>query len=261
MYGICLLHNTIVKANPYHVSEIVNQLLFGEIYKINQTEGSWTYVTSMYDHYKGWIQNLQITPLSDSEFEGLNTKVVSIAASFNQLIHYNGMQFAIPMGSTLPNFDPIKQQGTIAEQTYQYKGKVVAAKPSGNLGKQIVLYAKKYLNAPYLWGGRSPFGIDCSGFTQVCAKLCGLPLLRDAYQQAEQGFTVPHLSAAQVGDLAFFSSDSQIERITHVGIICGKQKIIHAAGKVHIATLKEQGIWNEQDQSISHFIRTIKRVF
>ena len=114
-----------------------------------------------------------------------------------------------------------------------------------------------YLNAPYLWGGRSPFGIDCSGFTQMVFKLCGIKLLRDAYQQAEQGYLINLLDEAHAGDLVFF--DNEEGRITHTGILLPNNRIIHASGKVRIDTLDHHGIYNSETRRYSHKLRLIKR--
>ena len=125
---------------------------------------------------------------------------------------------------------------------------------SGN----IVTQAQIFLNAPYLWGGRSPFGIDCSGFTQLVYKLCGIQLKRDANQQAEQGETITFLQESKAGDLAFFENSDG--RIVHVGIILDNNKIIHASGKVRIDKIDHQGIFNEEKKNYSHNLRLIKRI-
>ena len=118
--------------------------------------------------------------------------------------------------------------------------------------------AYTFINAPYLWGGRSPLGIDCSGFTQVVYKLAGQKLQRDAYQQADQGITLGFIEEAEAGDLAFFDNDEG--KIIHVGILLGQGKIIHASGKVRIDRIDHQGIFNEETGKYSHKLRIIKRI-
>ncbi|MNL48577.1 Gamma-D-glutamyl-L-lysine endopeptidase [compost metagenome] len=117
---------------------------------------------------------------------------------------------------------------------------------------------KMFLNAPYLWGGRSILGIDCSGFTQVCYKILGIKLKRDAYQQADQGELVSFINEGKLGDLAFF--DNAEGRITHVGILINSHQIIHASGRVRIDSIDHQGIFNEETQQYSHKLRIIKRI-
>ncbi|MCY7361282.1 MAG: C40 family peptidase, partial [Ignavibacteria bacterium] len=123
---------------------------------------------------------------------------------------------------------------------------------------QITEIALKYLNAPYLWGGRSPYGIDCSGFTQMVYKFFGIRLKRDAYQQAEQGRTIDYIDHTQTGDLAFFHNEDG--KIKHVGIILQHKKIIHASGCVRIDSIDHHGIYNHDKKTYSHNLRFFKRI-
>ena len=118
--------------------------------------------------------------------------------------------------------------------------------------------AQSLLNVPYQWGGRSPMGMDCSGFTQVVFKILGKKLLRDAWQQAEQGVLVNFIEEIQPGDLVFF--DNEEGRIIHVGIALANHKIIHASGCVRIDNLDHHGIYNTETRKYSHNLRIIKRV-
>ena len=123
---------------------------------------------------------------------------------------------------------------------------------------KLVENALMYLNAPYLWGGRSPLGIDCSGFTQMVYRLQGVDLPRDAYQQAEVGTTLSFVEESEAGDLAFF--DNNEERITHVGIILENNHIIHASGKVRIDRIDQQGIFKKELGTHTHKLRLIKSI-
>ena len=123
----------------------------------------------------------------------------------------------------------------------------------------IVKYSLLYLNAPYLWGGRTLFGIDCSGLSQIVYSLCGYRIPRDAYQQAEEGINVEFVELTEPGDLAFF--DNEEGKITHVGIVTEPGKIIHASGKVRIDSLDQQGIFNKELGKYTHKLRVIKRIF
>ena len=117
----------------------------------------------------------------------------------------------------------------------------------------------RYLNAPYLWGGRSPFGIDCSGFTQLVFKFAGIKLQRDAYQQGGQGSIINFIEEVQPGDLAFFSNDEGA--IIHVGIMLKDNRIIHSSGKVRIDKIDHFGIYNAETKKHSHLLKLIKRMF
>ena len=159
-------------------------------------------------------------------------------------------------GSSLPH---VASDGQFTIDSTNYKLQSTATKPSHNsFAQEILQVAKFYLNAPYLWGGRSVFGIDCSGFTQIVFKQFNLYLHRDAYQQAQQGELINFLEEAKTGDLAFF--DNSDGHITHVGIIIDNNKIIHASGKVRIDFIDSQGIFNHELQRYTHTLRIIKRI-
>ncbi len=114
------------------------------------------------------------------------------------------------------------------------------------------------MNAPYLWGGKTPFGIDCSGFTQMVYKLNGHALLRDASEQASQGIALSFIEESEPGDLAFF--DNSEGQIIHVGIIMEDNHIIHAHGKVRIDRLDHSGIYNIDKKIHTHKLRVIKKI-
>jgi len=115
-----------------------------------------------------------------------------------------------------------------------------------------------YLHAPYVWGGRSPFGIDCSGFTQMAYKIAGIQLLRDASQQATQGETISFISDARPGDLLFFDDEEGF--ITHTGILMPDSRVIHASGRVRVDKVDHQGIFDQESGKYTHKLRLIKKI-
>jgi cell wall-associated NlpC family hydrolase len=160
----------------------------------------------------------------------------------------------IAIGSTLPFYDNGKF--VIGDKQFSHNGLTT----NGSKNKENIVHnAMMFLNAPYLWGGRSPLGIDCSGFTQIAYKLQGIEIPRDAYQQAEIGTTLSFVEESEPGDLAFF--DNNEGKITHVGIILKDNFIIHASGKVRIDRIDQQGIFNAEEKKHTHKLRLIKSVF
>ena len=272
--GICTYGTLPLRAEPAHRSEMTNQLLLGDIYSIVEEQRDWCRIITQHDGYTAWLNRSQVRPLDATQYPTLLTEPIQhVALDVMRTIIAPNRRLIVPLGSTLPYYDVQKHSFELGGQSYRYMGKVraiskpklemanVANKPENTLfRRQILQFAKKYLSTPYLWGGRSPWGIDCSGFTQVCAKLCGVALYRDAYQQAEQGTPVNDLSQAEMGDLAFFSPDKLTQRITHVGIIGEKRQIIHASGEVRIDIIDNNGILNAQTQQYSHYLRTIRRL-
>jgi cell wall-associated NlpC family hydrolase len=181
-----------------------------------------------------------------------------LAAGLAQpLLHKNsGSSLTLVQGSTLPflrgrNF-------SLESQEYEYTGDHILPAPEQISAAGLMASARAYLNAPYLWGGRTAFGIDCSGFTQMVFKLNGFKLLRDAWQQAELGEPLSFVEESHPGDLAFF--DNEEGKITHVGLIIENTQIIHASGKVRIDKLDHYGIFNGDTKKYSHHLRVIKRV-
>lgn len=122
---------------------------------------------------------------------------------------------------------------------------------------EVSRLALSYKDTPYLWGGRSQWGIDCSGFSQLIYSCFDLSLPRDAYQQAEMGQTVDFVSEIRVGDLAFF--DNAEGRITHVGIMLDRDTIIHASAKVRVDRMDTEGIFNAEQNRYTHKLRIVKR--
>jgi len=254
-HAICHLSVVPVRASASDKAEMISQLLFGETVEVLITDEKWAHIKCYLDKYEGWVDVKQLVALSKEDFEKINAASNTYAfdvmsAAINQKSHV-----PVLIGSTLPFFDGMSL--SLAKKKYVFNGQVVK-KDGGTDANQLVKIANKYVNSPYLWGGRSPFGIDCSGFTQVVYKMAGKTLPRDAYQQADLGELIHMVTEAKVGDLAFF--DNEEGKITHVGIVFENQKIIHASGKVRIDKLDHFGIFNEDTGRYSHKLRLIKRL-
>jgi hypothetical protein len=257
MFGIINLSVVPCRREPSDKSEIVTQLLFGEHFEVLESLGTWRRIRNAYDDYDCWLDHKQFLPIEQHTYDILNSTEIFCTNELIQVIteHKTSMLFPVVLGSSLPNFD--NGECAVENNSFIYDGAFV----NGHLPftkNGIVDTAMLYLNAPYLWGGRSPFGIDCSGLTQVVYKLNGIRLKRDAYQQAEQGETLSFVEEAEPGDLAFFDNDEG--RIVHVGIVMDNHKIIHASGKVRIDSFDHQGIYNHEKRDYSHRLRILKRI-
>jgi len=254
--GICILSVVPVHSEPSDKSEIVSQLLFGEMFHVTELIGSWLKIRTVFDDYEGWIDKKQSCLLTADEFAVLNKDNTCVATDIVQLICNKTLNFYFPivMGSSLPSLS--EKNMIIAGYEYAYESECTNTLTKIN-GAKITEYAKQYLNAPYMWGGKTPFGIDCSGLTQVVMKLCGIHISRDAAQQSQQGKAVDFISEAMPGDLAFFENDEN--QIIHTGIILFNQKIIHASGKVRIDEIDHEGIFNNDLHCYTHKLRFIRR--
>lgn len=256
MFGICHLSIVPCRAEPSDRSEMVTQLLFGEYFKILEESASWIKIKIAYDGYECWIGSKQYLPLSGSAFMDYEKHKPIRTAELVQVVRSEEGKFQVPilLGSRLPQFNENKFE--LNKAAYSYEGITNQFYEASR--KSIVENAFLYLNSPYLWGGRSPFGIDCSGFTQLVYALSGLKLFRDAFQQAEHGETLSFLEEAEEGDLAFFDNDEG--RIIHVGIVLKDQQIIHASGQVRVDALDHEGIFNASIQKYTHRLRLLKRI-
>lgn len=254
-YGICLLSHIPCRAEAADSSEMVTQLLFGESYTILEKTEKWVQVKIQHDGYECWICVKQVSPLSDVEFNKIDQNQQVFCTELVQVIQGIEQMQPIVLGSTLLNL--ADEEISIDEKKYAYQGAFSNAELIPTKAK-IIEDAFMYLGAPYLWGGRSPFGIDCSGFTQLVYRMNNINLPRDASQQVEKGKNYSFVEEAEAGDLAFF--DNEEGRITHVGIVLNDGKIIHASGKVRVDKLDHHGIFNEETGKYSHKLRIIKNI-
>jgi len=252
MFGICNLAIIPLRIEPSDRSEIVSQVLFGEHFEILEQFNQWSKIKLQFDDYEGWVDSKQYQIISESEFVQLSEDAIVLNSD---LIEYitgpNNLLLPIPLGSSLS----FLTHSDINTANFNFEG----TKISGIKTKdQILNTAFMYLNAPYLWGGKTPFGVDCSGFTQMVYKLNGYKLLRDASQQALQGESLSFIEESEAGDLAFF--DNEEGKIIHVGIIMDDNYIIHASGKIRIDRLDHLGIYNAETNKHTHKLRVIKKI-
>jgi gamma-D-glutamyl-L-lysine dipeptidyl-peptidase len=246
MIGICTLSNIPLRKEANSRSEMVSTILFGETYNILHQDKEWTHITTLNDMYQGFISTNQISLLQTP----LNDIVVATGYPFTILNTDAGIVMA-PFGAQLP--DTTNDECSINGTTY-----AILSKQEPQSLESVSNLARQFLNVPYLWGGKTAFGIDCSGLVQVVYKAVGVQLPRDAYQQAEMGGDVSFLEEVEPGDLAFF--DNEEGRITHVGLMLSAHQIIHASGKVRIDPIDSYGIMNRETQQYSHKLRIIKRM-
>jgi len=252
MFGICNLAIIPLRAEPNDRSEIVSQVLFGEHFEVLEELKQWRRIRLQYDNYEGWVDSKQFQIISKTAYESLSKEPVVLNGDLIEYISApNNTLLPITFGASLSFLN----HSDINTAQFEFEG----TKASGIQDKSKLLNtAFMYLNSPYLWGGKTPFGIDCSGFTQMVYKLNGYHLLRDASQQATQGEALSFIEESEPGDLAFF--DNKEGNIIHVGIIMENNYIIHASGKVRIDRLDHLGIYNPETQKHTHKLRVIKKI-
>ncbi len=255
-HGVCRLALVSVRKDPSDQSEQVTQLLFGDHYEVTlvSDDKKWTHIRIHADLYEGWISEKQHHSISKEFFEQINHANYKISTDITSSLLYKKSPLTILAGSIVPisNSELFRMEEQFA---FNGESKSLGQKRDFEFLRSI---AFKYLNAPYQWGGKSPFGIDCSGFTQMVFKISGYQLLRDASQQAHHGKKVKSISDALPGDLAFFQNAEG--KVIHVGIVLPDEKIIHASGKVRIDHFMEEGILNSDTKIYTHQLADIRRI-
>jgi cell wall-associated NlpC family hydrolase len=240
-----------LRSGPSHKAEMFSQILFGERYSVIDAIGSWIKIETAFDNSTGWLDadHNHLTP-DDSDDKGfvLNRPLTCFKNDKTPM--------TLEAGCEIYNPDFSNGTFTLAGNTYAVANGF--CKDYVTVNESISETAVRYLNAPYLWGGRIPSGIDCSGFTQLIFKIHGVSIARNSRQQAKEGVPVDFVNAAAPGDLAFF--DDEQGKITHVGMILSSGLVIHASGRVRIDPIDHQGIFKKEINGYSHKLRTIRRI-
>jgi hypothetical protein len=246
-FGYCMVSAAPLRADKKDQSEIVSQLLFGEVVTIEELDAPWMHVTTFADNYSGFVDHKHIRRLTEKEvkrwMDGLSySKSVLRSLSTpwgNQLIY---------RGSFVPQD---VNSFNIGNDNFEWLEEEILS------ASNPIQFAEEYINTPYLWGGKSPFGIDCSGITQVIYRFFDFNLPRDASEQIHHGVEVS-FDEIEAGDLAYFNNSSG--KTTHVGILDGNGGIIHASGHVRKDVFTPDGIYREDIDSITHPLFAIKRL-
>ena len=255
--GICFQAFIPMRREPDERSEMTNQVLYGESFTILESnkKKNFSLIRLDHDNYKGWIDSKTIYPFSGSE------KAIFLSGShevthnpFTILTSQNGsVPLIIGCGSIIRSLkakvlDPTGNDYLTPERQKN--------SGTGDTRNNLMLFGKKLLNIPYLWGGRSSFGFDCSGLCQNLYKQVGINIPRDSVFQSSMGRTISFIEEAQTGDLAFF--DNEDGEIIHAGMIFDKKMILHSSGKVKIDKMDHQGIYSSEQNRYTHRLRLIK---
>ncbi len=259
-YGIAGLSIIPCRSKPKESAEQSTQLLFGEPYEVLDQDRGWVLIRILHDRYEAWIDEAQATPLPEEAHKAIVSERPPRLAIPMTWIPSSDQQYSFPIlyGSPLHServLDKCRKNAFHWPTTGP--GTEVAMPSMAPSVERFLAFAKKFLNAPYLWGGRSLFGIDCSGFVQMTFLLCGLNLARDAKDQVKEGMTINLIEEARAGDLAFFRNTEG--KVHHVGILLTPERIIHASASVRIDPIDHHGIYNVDKKQYTHTLHLIKR--
>ncbi|MCL2596630.1 MAG: C40 family peptidase [Paludibacter sp.] len=257
-FKYCIVTQPVVplRAEDDERSEMVSQLLFGEIVEILKKTDNRLKIRNITDNYIGFCDRRMLTVLSENNFE-TQKKLYAVKISVPIATIYNSenQPITIPYGSTL--WLDEGNNCILNNEKYIYDPAQITDLASVT-SQEIIRNAKKFLFAPYLWGGKTIFGIDCSGLVQLVLENLGINVPRDARRQVETGTEVHTISSAQQGDLAFFENENK--EIVHVGILLNNKQIIHSSACVKIDYIDQKGIISEQTKQYTHKLAIIKRI-
>ncbi len=248
LYGICPLSVVPIRLTADDAGEMISQLLYGEHFKILEHRKRCSRIRLAFDDFEGWVSNRQITVIEEEDYQILensdNLRYSSDLISF--VSEDSGTLLPIVIGSSIQE---------VKSLAHTFEGSTIESKREKF---NLVQTALAYLNAPFLSGGRTPFGVDSSGFTQMVYKINGYSLKRKSSEQSAQGEALSFIEESEPGDLAFFDNKEGI--INHVGIIMKDNYVIHAFGKVRIDRLDHTGIFNAKTRNYTHSLRVIKKI-
>lgn len=270
IYGI--VHTPLIpmRRQPDHRSEQVSQALFGELYRMAPAQagnghsgnaafsanGEWVRIQTVADGYEGWVPVALTTEVSEGYAKEYLATRHPVLLSQSAMVKSASGAMYIPGGSVLPFWE----DGAI--RVGEHFCRLAPDERVGYPGTaelyDLERLALQWLHVPYVWGGRSVWGFDCSGFVQFLFRQAGLQLPRDASQQVFWGTELQPETPIQAGDVAFFVNGQG--RIHHVGLLTGRGGILHASGTIRHDQIDRVGIFNESLKTYTHRLQLIKRI-
>jgi gamma-D-glutamyl-L-lysine dipeptidyl-peptidase len=250
-YYICENVFVPLRSGPSHKTEMLSQVLFGEKYSIIDKAGTWIKIETVFDNYTGWLDTAHLQQCAAEDISTGNVLNRS-------LLCYKNDKTKLVLEAGCEIFNPDFEKKIFFAGDKKYIAGDDFSKSFVSINDSFADTALKYINSPYIWGGRIPSGIDCSGLTQLVYKIHGIAIPRDSWKQAEAGQSIDFIDQSEPGDLVFF--DNERGKITHVGMILSKGLVIHASGRIRIDTIDHQGIYKTEIGGYSHKLRMIRRI-
>ena len=240
-----------LRSGPSHKTEMLSQVLFGEKYSVIDKAGNWIKIETLFDNFMGWIDmdHIQHSPdEGNSCGHVLNRSLLCFKNDNTRMMLEAGCEV----------FNPDFEDKLFFIGKNQFKAEKEFSNNFISTNDRVTDTAMKFINSPFIWGGRIPSGIDCSGLTQLVYKIHGIQIPRDSCKQAESGRNIDFIDEAEPGDLVFFDNDRG--KISHVGMILSRGLVIHSSGRVRIDSIDHQGIFKPEIGGYSHKLRTIRRI-
>lgn len=254
--GIIRISVANLRSNPKHSAELATQATLGTPVSILKKEGDWFYIQTP-DNYLAWVDAGGITPLSEQVFKNWkSTSKIIYTKTYGHSYtepHKKEIVSDLVAGSVLEvlkdadafyivQYPDGRKAYVSKDESADYRLWLDNLEPSA---ANLVEISKTLMGVPYLWGGTSTKGMDCSGFTKTIYFLNGMVIPRDASQQVHVGIAIDSVSnfnSLKEGDLLFFgrkATDTTKEKVVHVGMWIGNNKFIHASELVRVSSMDE----------------------
>ncbi|MEN9285351.1 MAG: hypothetical protein RLZZ179_2844 [Verrucomicrobiota bacterium] len=253
-YVVCRLSLAAMRRGADVVSEMVNEVRGGEAAEVLRSRGKFRYVRLVQDGYEGWVDGRQFTDPSGE----LAPAATQVSDELCGTARCGDLEIALPLGNPLPGYDG--STFLLGGERWLWGGRVRELPAPGTVPDtaEVLAYARRFLRTPYLWGGRTVFGIDCSGFASSVLRAFSVAVSRDCVQQVREGRGVASLDEAVPGDLVYFAPPG--ESAQHVGMLLPCGEIIHASAMVRIDDLTPEGIVNRESGELTHRFLAIRRI-
>jgi gamma-D-glutamyl-L-lysine dipeptidyl-peptidase len=253
-FGVCRLSVVSVRKEPQVLSLQLSQLLFGDHYEVIgvSADKSWIQIRIYFDQVEGWIPLNQHHTIAPEYFDQINSADFKITTDVCSTILYKKTPLSILMGSIVP----ISQSELFKmEEQFAFNGE------SKSLGQKrefefLKLIALKYLNAPEMEGGKTPFGIDGFGLVQMVHRICGYTLGHSLENLQRHGRKV-EVESAKPGDLIFLASLAKGTK--SVGLWMEENKILHVDGRVRLDACANGNLLDGETKHESHIIESFRR--
>ena len=244
-----------IRSHAKEKSEMTSQLLLGEPVTVLENGKTFCRIRCCDDDFEGYVRSDQLIAATERSFR-LQRDNPAFALDLWSTILGDQAGLPVTFGARLPEFDGMRLLH--GERRFSYSGQAALSEDLRTEADLLLRFARRWLYAPALTGGRTPAGIDPGAFVQLVSRLINVKLPRTPAAMSQHGRMVDFVIQAQPADLAFF--DNRRGDITHVGILLPDSQVLHVGDRVRIDAVDHYGIFNYEVGRYTHRLRVVKRL-